>query len=292
MNGKDHHTEVEQLSLFEDEQLEREPAKTEKVSKPPREGKRYRAGTLHLVPCSRIMVPEGRVRSCKDDEELSFLADSIHQKGVLCPVLCTVDESEHLTLAAGERRLEAAKTAGLEKIPVIIVDGDPLEVSLAENMARKSLTVVQESEGLAQLRKNKGYQLKTLAALVGKAESTVSEILGVAELPAAILNDCRDTSSISRDILVRISRLETEDEKLEAYKEWQEGSLTREKIQIRLNKSEVENPRHLKAGQMLSKFEKLVREIDTEKLTRDERAELRERLEKIVSYLSSLMVVL
>lgn len=292
MNGKDHHTTVEQLSLFEEKQGGEEPAKTEKMSKPPRESRKYRAGTLHSVSCFRIMVSEERIRSCKGDEELSFLVDSIRQKGVLCPVLCTVDEPELFTLAAGERRLEAAKTAGLTKIPVIIVEGDPLEMSLAENMARKDLTTVQEAEGLAQLRKNKGYQLKTLAALVGKAESTVSEILAVAELPAAILDDCRQNSSISRDILVRISRLETEDEKLEAYKEWQEGSLTREKIQKRLNKAEGENPLHLKAGHMLSKFEKLVREIDTDKLTRDERAELREKLEKIVSYLSSLMLVL
>jgi len=76
---------------------------------------------------------------------------------MLQPILCRhseVGEQESYVVIAGKSRVNAAIQAGLERIPIMITSGDPLEISLSENLFRQNLTAVEEAEAVLAIRKN------------------------------------------------------------------------------------------------------------------------------------------
>ena len=129
-----------------------------------------------------------------NDERLSELANSISEKGILQPI--TVREIEEgYEVVAGERRLRAAKKAGLKEVPAYILninnDVDMVEMALIENIQREDLNVVEEAEAYSQL--NKKYKLShtTIAKAVGKSRTSISNILRLLKLPKRVIESLR-----------------------------------------------------------------------------------------------------
>src|SRR5438128_289774 len=94
--------------------------------------------SVELVPISEIVMAGKNIRTTFDDEKLRELADSIKERGVLHPVVCR-RANGRLELIAGERRVRAAKMAGLKRIPAIIRAADDAEVAfdrIIENLQR------------------------------------------------------------------------------------------------------------------------------------------------------------
>lgn len=257
------------------------PAKKQQIQKPV-----FRPGKLYDVNPDSITINPEQPRKHFDDERLDQLADSVSKHGILQPLVCTLTKDGSLLLAAGERRLRSSLKAGLTNVPVIVVRGDLAEISLVENMFREDLTAVEEGESVQSLRVNKGYSLEALARLLGRAVSTVSEILAVGALPVVIRDDCRTNPQIPRDILVQISRANSDDDKIAAYEAYKSGRITRKDLKTR-NLSPVKKSH--KPHRIIVKFHKQFTAIDTSSITSKDRITLQSELEKLQASINELL---
>ncbi len=145
-------------------------------------------------------------RKVFDSHKLADLAQSIREKGVLQPVLVRRDENGQVYMVAGERRLRAAKLAGLQKIPAMVVQGHPAELALIENLQRENLSPLEEAEALARMMTEFNYTHEQLGQLVGRARTTISEILCLNRLTEAIKEECRRADIYPRRLLVEIAK--------------------------------------------------------------------------------------
>ncbi len=129
-----------------------------------------------------------------DDNEMKELISSIKEKGVLTPLL--VSRTTHgYMLIAGERRLRAAKQAGLKKVPVVIRESTPLEsleLALIENIHRKDLNPIEEALAYKRWLEDSGTTQDQLARKLGKDRSTIANMLRLLNLPMIIQQDLID----------------------------------------------------------------------------------------------------
>src|SRR5215207_6788587 len=124
-----------------------------------------------------------------DIEELENLAASIREHGVIQPLIVSPGKNDIYTLIAGERRLQAARKAGLKTVPVVIrhaTDQQLLELALIENVQRADLNAIEEAEAYLNLAKEFKMSHETIAARVGKSRSAVTNTMLLLESPAAV----------------------------------------------------------------------------------------------------------
>jgi len=125
-----------------------------------------------------------------DEEALVALAESIRSRGLLQPVVVRPLAGGEFELIAGERRLRAAKLAGLESIPAVIretEDWERLDVALAENMARVDLNPVEEARACAMLVEDLGITKGEVGRRIGRSRVAVSNLVRLLELPDEVL---------------------------------------------------------------------------------------------------------
>ena len=139
-----------------------------------------------------LKIKPGRFqpRSNFDKEKLEELTASIKNQGVLSPILVRELGLNEFEVIAGERRLRAAKMAGLKTIPCLIdqkEDQDALVSALIENLQREDLNPVEEARGLDRLKREFGLTQNEVASSTGKARSTVANSLRILSLPASVL---------------------------------------------------------------------------------------------------------
>lgn len=145
------------------------------------------AGVME-VPLSKVKASPLQPRSVFDGEALTELVQSVQEHGVLQPLLVRKVGTKY-ELIAGERRLRAARSAELKKVPVIVVEADDekvLEIALIENLQREDLNPVEEAEGYAQLQKKFSLTQDEVAKKVGKARASIANALRLLELPAGV----------------------------------------------------------------------------------------------------------
>ena len=122
------------------------------------------------------------------EDELAELCQSIKEQGILQPLLVR-EENDGFELIAGERRLRAAKSAGLTQVPVVtkrIDDSKLLELSIVENIQRANINPVEESEAYHRLITEFQLTQDNVATLVGKSRSAVANFLRLRQLPDPI----------------------------------------------------------------------------------------------------------
>jgi ParB family chromosome partitioning protein len=143
-----------------------------------------------VLPVEDIEVAEGfNPRTHFDEDALATLAASLKTtEGVVQPLAVQRGEAGGYVLVAGERRLRAARQAGIEKVPVVVLDGDKAKVAaLAENLIRVDLDPVEVAHGLQALAVAEGLTThKKVAARVGKSAGFVSEHLRLLKLPEGV----------------------------------------------------------------------------------------------------------
>ncbi len=151
-----------------------------------------RSSALREVPIGSIKPNPRQPRVNFDEDTMSSLAASIKELGVLQPVLVrqiggiAADDFE---LIAGERRWRAARRAGLQSIPVLVLTSDEtqsLEQALVENLHRQDLNVLEEAAAYQQLVEEFGYTHEQVAKRVGKSRTAVTNILRLLQLPSAV----------------------------------------------------------------------------------------------------------
>ncbi|HZA39858.1 MAG TPA: ParB/RepB/Spo0J family partition protein [Actinomycetota bacterium] len=144
-------------------------------------------GLLEL-PVDGIRPNPDQPRRSFDEPALEELAASIRQLGVLQPLLVR-PQDDGFELVAGERRLRAAKRAGLSSIPVVVVETDregSLERALVENLHREDLNPIEEAAAYRQLLEEGGLTQQVLADRLGRSRVAITNALRLLELPVAI----------------------------------------------------------------------------------------------------------
>ena len=150
------------------------------------------------IPLARIRENPRQPRLRMHDDALASLAESIGQHGVIQPILVT-ETIDGYMLVAGERRVRAARIAGLERIPAIVrqlADRQQLELALVENLQREDLDPMEAARAYRQLMDEFSFTQEDLAIRVGRARSTVANTLRLLELHPAV-QDAIATSLIT-----------------------------------------------------------------------------------------------
>jgi ParB family chromosome partitioning protein len=148
--------------------------------------------SVHEISIDQIVPNPHQPRSEINPDELKDLADSIREHGIIQPIiLMPGQDSNHYTLIAGERRLRAAKIAGLTYVPAIIrnaSDQEQLELALIENVQRTDLSPLETAEAYRQLSDDFNLSHEVIAKRVGKSRVSVTNTIRLLKLPDVIKN--------------------------------------------------------------------------------------------------------
>lgn len=150
------------------------------------EAARRPAGEVERVDVERIVPNRHQPRVRFDDEGIAELAASIAQMGVLQPLLVTPLEDGRYMLVSGERRLRAARRAGLPTVPVVVREVDDrelLELALVENLQREDLDPIEEANGYRELVEVFELTQAEVAERVGRSRPAVANAIRLLELP-------------------------------------------------------------------------------------------------------------
>ena len=153
-----------------------------------------------------------------DDEALAELSESIKTYGILNPLTVRLRGGKY-ELVAGERRLRAAKLAGLPEVPCILLDvnmEDASLIALVENLQRRDLDFIEEAAGINQLIRMFGMSQEEAARRIGKSQSAVANKLRLLKLPPDVLEALRENGLTERHgrALLRLQRPEAQREAL------------------------------------------------------------------------------
>ena len=137
------------------------------------------------LPLSQIESCRNQPRRSFDPEKLEELAESIRQHGVIQPLTVRKLSSGYYQIIAGERRWRAARMAGLEDIPAVVIEADDrtaMELAMIENLQREDLNPIEEAEGFRSLIENYGMTQEQAANSVGKSRSAVANAMRLLDL--------------------------------------------------------------------------------------------------------------
>jgi ParB family chromosome partitioning protein len=151
----------------------------------PGSGEPSSAAGIHQIPLDSISPNPRQPRSSFDPSELDELAASIREHGILQPLIVAPAGDGGYTLIAGERRLEAARKAGLLTVPAIlrqVSDQQLLELALIENLQRSDLNPLEEAEAYRQLNADFDLSHEQIAERVGKSRVAVTNTLRLLNL--------------------------------------------------------------------------------------------------------------
>lgn len=160
-----------------------------------------------LLPLQKIEPNRLQPRRNFDEEELSALADSIRQHGVIQPLTVRLLDSGYYQIIAGERRWRAARLAGLREVPVVVIEADDkkaMELALIENLQREDLNPVEEALGYQSLMENYAMTQEQAAERVGKSRPAVANalrLLNLCEPVRAMVEDDRLSGGHARALL-------------------------------------------------------------------------------------------
>ncbi len=167
------------------------------------------------IPLDRVRPNPRQPRKRFEPEALRELTESIRASGVIQPIVVRRLGDDY-ELIAGERRLRAAKAAGLEKIPAVVRDvthAESLELALVENLLREDLNPIEAAEGYRQLLADFGWTQEQLGQRIGKDRSSIANALRLLKLPSSIQDDLR-AGRLSMGHALSLLALTTEEEQL------------------------------------------------------------------------------
>ena len=146
----------------------------------------------NTVPIADLSRNKYQPRTIFDEEKLNELSKSINENGIIQPIAVRPKKYEKgkYEIVAGERRWLAAQRAGLNKVPVIVLevnDQKSLEIAIVENVQRQDLNIIEEAKGYQRLVKEFGYDHEKISKFMSKSRSHVSNTLRLLSLPNDII---------------------------------------------------------------------------------------------------------
>lgn len=145
--------------------------------------------TPHTLKLTQLQPGKYQPRTRMDEGSLYELAESIKAQGVMQPVLVRRIDAERYEVIAGERRMRAAKLAGLDEVPVLVKDVPDeaaAAMALIENIQREDLNPLEEAQGLKRLIDEFGLTHETAARAVGRSRSAATNLLRLLNLTAPV----------------------------------------------------------------------------------------------------------
>ena len=144
------------------------------------------------ISISSIVPNRNQPRKLFEKHALEELTNSIKERGIIQPLIVrkSDDQDDKFELIAGERRWQAAQSAGLHEVPVVILKADnlrSLEFAIIENVQRKDLNPIEEAESYKNLIDNFNYDQDKVAQFIGKSRSHISNSLRLLTLPEKII---------------------------------------------------------------------------------------------------------
>lgn len=165
-------------------------------------------------------------------EAIDELVASIQEVGVLEPLLVR-QSGAGFQIISGERRYRAAVEAALDEIPCIVLDVDDaqaLTIALIENLQRQDLSPFEEADGLRALIDRFDYTHEEVARKIGKARTSVTEALSIAEIPEDLKIKLGDAGVRTKSILLEVARTEDADDQVALVDRIVEEGLTRDQL--------------------------------------------------------------
>ena len=149
------------------------------------------------VSISSIIPNKYQPRKKFDKEALQELTQSIKERGVIQPLIVrkSNEQNEKYELIAGERRWQAAQSAGLHEIPIIEIEADDLkslELAIIENVQRNDLNSVDEAKSYKRLIDEFSYDQSKVAQFIGKSRAYITNALRILSLPNEVLQLIED----------------------------------------------------------------------------------------------------
>ena len=149
------------------------------------------------ISISSIIPNRNQPRKKFEKETLDELTNSIKERGIIQPLIVrkSDDQVDMFELIAGERRWQAAQTAGLHEVPVIVIEADnlkSLELAIVENVQRQDLNAIDEAESYKNLIDNFGYDQEKVSKFIGKSRSYISNSLRLLTLPEKLIDMVRN----------------------------------------------------------------------------------------------------
>lgn len=144
------------------------------------------ASLTSVIPVAEIHAWSDQPRRYFDEAELVDLASSIHENGVIQPIIVRKRKGKDgYEIIAGERRWRAAQMANVAAVPAVVMEADDaraLEIALIENIQRRDLKPLETAEGMQQLMDKHGYTQDTLSKILGKSRSQIANTLRLLQL--------------------------------------------------------------------------------------------------------------
>ncbi|MDR1826989.1 MAG: ParB/RepB/Spo0J family partition protein [Methylobacteriaceae bacterium] len=159
-------------------------------------------GRVRKVPVGFVQPNPKNPRKHFDSDELQQLAESIRERGIIQPIVAraVADVPDTFEIIAGERRWRAAQIAGLEEVPVLVVEADDktaLEFAIIENVQRTDLNPIDEATGYRRLMEEFAYSHNDIAKALGKSRVYVTNCVRLLNLPESVRDmvSCGDLSA-------------------------------------------------------------------------------------------------
>ena len=147
--------------------------------------------TIKEIELNQIKPNRFQPRQTFDEQKITELSQSIATHGILSPILVRETGAGGYELIAGERRLRAAKKAGLETAPCMVDSAEDqlsLELALIENLQREDLNPIEEARGYDRLKREFSLTQDKIAEVTGKARSSVANSMRLLNFPASIID--------------------------------------------------------------------------------------------------------
>jgi ParB family transcriptional regulator, chromosome partitioning protein len=142
---------------------------------------------IQKIAVSKLHAGGFQPRKHFDETALKELAASIKQYGIVQPLVVTPSKGEQFAIIAGERRWRAAQLAGLKEVPTIVRSSkelEQLEIAIIENVQRVDLSPLEQAASIERLHRDFNASYEDIAKRLGKAPSTVNNIVRLLQLPA------------------------------------------------------------------------------------------------------------
>ena len=147
--------------------------------------------TIKEIELDQIKPNRFQPRQSFDEQKINELSQSIAKHGILSPILVRETGAGGYELIAGERRLRAAKQAGLQKAPCMVDSAEDqlsLELALIENLQREDLNPIEEARGYDRLKREFSLTQDKIAEVTGKARSSVANSMRLLNLPTSVID--------------------------------------------------------------------------------------------------------
>ncbi len=243
---------------------------------------------IRMIPLEKIDPNPHQARS--ELGNIQELMDSIKSKGALEPILVR-PKADRFEIIAGERRYIASKNISFKEIPCIEMDvqeNEAMEIALIENLQRKDLDLFEEADGLNALIDLYGYSHQEVSEKIGKARSTITEILSISKVPDKVREIIKTSGVFSRSTIIEIAKQKSDSDMLKFAQQIVERRLTREDTRdlSKLLKGKVKKPKFYVYNYISEGTDKYKLRLELKKQSMS-RQEIIEILQEIIEKLKS-----